>query len=134
MLQRFDMTTPLALIFYENLLLGNQLMNRLRDLGYRVKPLPDLSQLTSIASEEKPLVFVAELGAQADRLCAAVQGLKGDATTAHIPVLAIQRPSRKKADRKSAETARAAGVALVASEKACLSQLPELLSRVLEIE
>jgi len=128
------MTTPLALIFYENLLIGNQLVNRLRDLGYRVKPVTDLSQLTALAAEEKPLLFVTELGVQAEPLCTAVRALKADPATAHVPVLAIQRPTRKRADRKVAEGARAAGVALVASESACLTQLPELLGRVLEIE
>lgn len=134
MIQRFAMTTPLALIFYENLLIGNQLINRLRDLGYRVRSVQDLGQLPTIAADDKPLVFVTELSGQADRVCEAVRALKSDPATAHVPVLAIQPPTKKRADKKTAELARAAGVALVASEKECLSQLPELLGLVLEIE
>jgi len=136
MFQRFGMTTPLALIFYENLLIGNQLVNRLRDLGYRVRSVnaPELVQLASIASEEKPLIFLTELGAQAEQVCDAVRQLKDNPATAHIPVLAIQRVTKKRADRKVAEAARTAGVALIANEEACLSQLPELLNRALEIE
>lgn len=136
LVQRFGMTTPLALIFYENLLIGNQLINRLRDLGYRVRSVnaAELGQLASIASQEKPLIFLAELGAQADQVCQAVRQLNDNSATAHIPVLAIQRTTKKRADRKVAEAARAAGVALIAREAACLSQLPELLNRVLEVE
>ena len=56
-LHRFDMSSPLALIFYESLLIGNQLMNRLQDLGYRVVVLSDLTKLTEQAAETRPLVF-----------------------------------------------------------------------------
>src|SRR5438445_9362650 len=38
------MTTPLALVFYENLLPGSQLVNRLQDLGYRVQTIGDRSE------------------------------------------------------------------------------------------
>ena len=127
------MTTPLALIFYENLLIGNQLINRLRDLGYRVKPVTDLSELAALAAVEKPLVFVAELAGLADRVCAAVRALRGQADTAHVPVLAIQHRTKKRADKKLAEAARGAGVTLVASQAAFLNQLPQLLEQVLEL-
>lgn len=130
------MTTPLALIFYEDLLIGNQLVNRLRDLGYRIRSITaaELAQLDAIASEEKPLIFVTELGAEAEQVCSAVRKLKSNSATAHIPVLAVQKATKKRADRKTAEAARAAGVALIANEAACLSQLPALLNRALEIE
>ncbi len=130
------MTTPLALIFYENLLIGNQLINRLRDLGYRVKPLTetDISRLPKLASDEKPLVFVTELAGLADHVCRSVRALRGNADTSHVPVLAVQRTTKKRADRKLAELARESGVTLVASEAGCLAQLPQLLEKVLEFE
>jgi DNA-binding NarL/FixJ family response regulator len=127
------MTTPLALIFYENLLIGNQLINRLRDLGYRAKPVRDLTKLPQLAAEEKPLVVVTELAGLADRVCAAVRAVRAQAATAHVPVLAIQSPTKKRADKKVAEAARAAGVTLVASKSAYLAQLPQLLEQVLEL-
>ncbi|MCX8108484.1 MAG: hypothetical protein N3G20_06745, partial [Verrucomicrobiae bacterium] len=72
MFQRVGMTTPLALIFYENILIGNQLANRLRDLGYRVCTIAahELSQLTSIAQQEKPLIVIVQLANQAEQVCA----------------------------------------------------------------
>ena len=127
------MTTPLALIFYENLLIGNQLINRLRDLGYRAKPVRDLTKLPQLAAEEKPLVVVTELAGLADRVCAAVRAVRAQAATPHVPVLAIQSPTKKRADKKVAEAARAAGVTLVASKSAYLAQLPQLLEQVLEL-
>lgn len=130
------MTTPLALIFYENILVGNQLANKLRDLGYRVRAVNanELNQLASIAEQEKPLIFITQLAACAEQVCAAVRNMKTNSATNHIPVLAIQATTRKRADRKITESARAAGIALIANETAYLSQLPELLNRALEIE
>ena len=39
------MTQPLALVLYEKLLPGSQLVNRLQDLNYRVQVIPDAEKL-----------------------------------------------------------------------------------------
>lgn len=127
------MSSPLALIFYESLLIGNQLMNRLQDLGYRVVVVSDLNRLTEQAGETKPLIFVSELGAMSERVCAAVRRLRAASETHHVPVLGMLKPADRKAEEDLAEAARVAGFTLVASEQSFLAQLPQLLEKVLEI-
>jgi len=129
----FAMSSPLALIFYESLLIGNQLMNRLQDLGYRVVVVSDLSKLPEQAVEAKPLILVCELGGLTGRVCAAVRSLRAAAETRHVPVLGVLKPSDKKTENGLAETARAAGFNLVASEPGFLAQLPQLLEQILEV-
>jgi len=132
-LHRFDMSSPLALIFYESLLIGNQLMNRLQDLGYRVVVLSDLTKLTEQAAETRPLVFVAELGAMTERVCAAVHGLRADPETHHVPILGLLKTTDRKEGEALTLAAQQAGFTLVAREHGFLAQLPQLLEQVLEI-
>jgi DNA-binding response OmpR family regulator len=127
------MTSPLALIFYENLLTGNQLINRLSDLGYRAKAVGDVTQFPSLAAAEKPIVVVVELGALAERVCGAVRILRSTPTTEHVPVLALFKSTSKAEDCKLTAAAQAAGVTLLAHDEAFLSQLPELLQQVLDV-
>lgn len=127
------MSSPLALIFYESLLIGNQLMNRLQDLGYRVVVVTDLSKLPEQAAELKPLILISELGAMMDRVCAVVRGLRAAPDTRHIPALGLLKPGERKNGRELSEAAQTAGFNLVASEQGFVAQLPQLLERVLEV-
>ena len=124
------MTTPLALLVYENLLPGSQLVNRLQDLGYRVQTLTDASLLAGQAEQVKPLVVVADLVARTQDICAAISALKNNPVTAHVPVLAFA--GKKNAKLQAA--ARSAGATLVASDDAILDQLPQMLEQVLQVE
>lgn len=125
---------PLALVFYENLLTGNQILNKLRELGYRTALASDLHQIAEQASKERPLVFLVELGQEVERSCDAIHRLKSNPSTAHIPVLAYGRLGESKPGRKMAQAATAAGATLVAAEGGMLSQLAQLLDQVLLIE
>jgi DNA-binding response OmpR family regulator len=124
------MTKPLALFFYENLLLGSQLVNRMQDLGYRVQVISDAHTLVGQAAKEKPLLVVTDLASQKADLCQVIKDLRENSTTQHIPVLAFTGQS----DEKVHTAAREAGATLVAAEDALLVQLPQLLERVLEVE
>ena len=55
------MTQPLALVFYEKLLPGSQLVNRLQDLNYRVLAVNDLPALLRSAQSEGPMLAVVDL-------------------------------------------------------------------------
>ena len=55
------MTEPLALVLYEKLLPGSQLVNRLHDLRYRVQVIADADTLVECAEQEKPMVVLADL-------------------------------------------------------------------------
>ena len=124
------MTKPLALVFYENLLPGSQLINRLADLGYRVLSFHDGYLLLDQSEREKPLVVLVDLTSKRTDVCGEIKKLRANLTTMHIPVLAFT--SEKNVTLQQA--AREAGATLVASDSGILDQLPHLLKQVLEIE
>jgi len=124
------MTKPLALVVYEQMMPGSQVVNRLQDLGYRVHVLSEPAPLSDVAEREKAIVVVMDLVYTSTDPGPPITRLRQSPTTAHIPILAYA-PSN---DTHLAEVATAAGVTLIASEAAIISQLPRLLDRVLEVE
>ena len=124
------MTKPLVLVFYENLLPGSQLINRLTDLDYRVLSFHDSYLLEDQSQREKPLLVIADLTSRKTDVCVAIKKLKDNPATAHIPVLAFTSHKNVKLQ----DAARAAGATLVASDTVILDQLPHLLAQALEIE
>jgi CheY-like chemotaxis protein len=124
------MTEPLALVLYEKLLPGSQLVNRLQDLNYRVQTVPDSRLLVECCEQTKPLVVLADLRAAQQDICAAISKLKHHPTTQHLPVIAFgdeDLPEVQKA-------ALAAGVTLIVSESALLNHLPQCLDQALSVE
>ena len=124
------MTSPLAVLCYEKLLPGSQMVTRLEDLAYRVEVLNDSSQLAAVAERSKPMVVLVDMVSREHDVAAAISDLRERAATSHIPVLAFTAMS----DTSGQEAARTAGADLVASEDAILSQLPSLLEHVLELK
>ena len=53
LLQPDPMTEPLALVVYEKLLPGSQIVNRLQDLNYRVQTISDPALLAECAEQGK---------------------------------------------------------------------------------
>jgi CheY-like chemotaxis protein len=124
------MTTPLALVLYENLLPGSQLVNRLQDLGYRVQTLNDPQPLVLQALQERPMVIVADLVSASTDICVVIRELKKNPETKHIPVIAFAELNNESLQ----SAASAAGATLVAGSDAILDQLPELLDQALQVE
>ena len=124
------MTEPLALILYERLLPGSQLVNRLQDLGYRVQTLGEAGRLVECAEQVKPLVVLADLQSTRNDVCASIARLKQHPATRHLPVIAFGAEST--ADWQAA--AKAAGATLVVSEAAILNHLPQFLDQALQVE
>jgi len=124
------MTQPLALVLYEKLLPGSQLVNRLQDLNYRVQTLADASMLTECAEQVKPLLVLADLESSKNNVCDAVKKLKQNPSTQHLPVIGIA--SEKAAELQS--DAITAGVTLVVSDVAILNHLPQFLDQALQVE
>lgn len=123
------MTQPLAIVFYEKLMPGSQLVNRLQDLNYRVQAITDATVLLATTQREMPMLVVADLASKAD-VTRVIAELKADAATTHIPVIAF---ADEKATAQLA-AAQAAGAALAVSEAALNSYLPQLLNQALHIE
>jgi CheY-like chemotaxis protein len=125
------MTEPLALVVYERLLPGSQLVNRLQDMKYRVQTLSSPGQLASAAIEAKPMLVFMDLDDSAGKdPCGAVKQLKQNPATAHIPVVGFIMDSRPELEEK----ARAAGITVVATEPVLLNHLSQLLDQALQIE
>ena len=123
------MTEPLALVFYEKLMPGSQLVNKPQDLNYRAQTANDPAAFHSCAREERPLLAIVDL-AGGGAVCNAIAALKADAVTGHIPVIAFAAEGATQA----MEAAQKAGAKLVVSEPAIANYLPELLNQALHIE
>lgn len=128
--QSLRMTEPLALVFYEKLIPGQQLVNRLQDLGYRVHASTDTASLKKQLETQKPMLLVTEFSANKTAVHEAIASLKQSPATAHVAVLAYIT----EANPVLQETARAAGANLIASESGLLEQLPQLLEQVLRLD
>ena len=124
------MTQPLALVVYEKLLPGTQLVNRLQDLHYRVRAVTDSTTLVGIARQETPMLVLADLESRKDDICKVIAELRADAATQHIPVIAIA----KEGDTMLIKAAEKAGATLVAGETAILGHLTHFLDRALMVE
>ena len=124
------MTQPLALVVYEKLLPGTQLVNRLQDLNYRVQTVNDPGTLLTCALEEKPMLVLADLNHTRQNVSDAIGQLRQNPGTTHIPVIAFAPEFA--GDMHNA--ALQAGATLAVSEAAILNHLPEYLERALRVE
>jgi CheY-like chemotaxis protein len=129
-LQSSDVTQPLAIVFYEKLMPGSQLVIRLQDLKYRVQPVTDSKQLAAMAKVEGPMLILADLESDHSDICSVIAGLRNTPDTAHIPILAFAEESAQPLQA----SARQAGATVVVSNTALLAQLPELLEQALRVE
>lgn len=124
------MKQPLALLLYEKLLPGSQLVHRLQDLNYRVLPVPAPAELTSIAEREKPLVAFVDLEPNFAKICEAITALRGNEVTRHVPVVAFASGENTPAHQAATQ----AGATLVVNDHALLLHLNQFLDRALEVE
>ena len=124
------MTKPLAIIYYERLMPGSQLVNRLQDLGYRVLTLVEAAALREMAREEKPMVAILDLGGNKANVCSIIQEVREDKETEHLPVIGFAAAR----DQKLHADATRCGATLVAFDDALLPQLPHLLEHALRID
>ena len=123
------MTEPLALVVYERLLPGTQLMNRLQDLRYRTQAVTDPGALVACARQEKPMVVLADLVSDRD-ICGAIARLKESSDTKHIPVIAFGPDASGDAQAAALK----AGAALVVSDTAIVNHLTQFLDQALRVE
>lgn len=121
------MNAPLALLLYEKIMPGSQLVNRLQDLGYRVQTLSDAALLVEVTEREKPMIVLADLSSRRNKVAAAIGGLKQNSATAHVPVIAFC-PDQEGALPSLGHNARAA---LVVTNAAVVHHLPQLLEQAL---
>jgi len=123
------MTQPLALLFFEKLMPGSQLTNRLQDAGWRVLTVGDAARLVPTAEQEKPMLVFTDLAARNGSVCAEIAELKRRATTSHLPVVAFAGER----DTVLQEAAQQAGATLVVNDNALLAHLQQFIDRALEV-
>ena len=123
------MTQPLAMVFYERLMPGSQLVNRLQDLNYRVLALNNLALLAATAKRETPLLLLVDLASRGE-VCAVIQKIKTDPASAHLPVIAFA-PDDQPALLTAAEKA---GANFTVGETALASHLPQVVDRAIHVE
>ena len=123
------MTQPLAIVFYEKLLPGSQLVNRLQDQNFRVQTVNDPTVLLETVQREMPMLMLTDLASRAD-IIKVIADLKAGETTGHIPVIAFAE------ERALSQLAAAqkAGAALAVSDVALTSYLPQLLNQALHLD
>ena len=124
------MTEPLALVVYERLLPGSQLVNRLQDLSYRVHTLSDAASLVQTAEQVKPLVVLADLEPARNKVLALITRLRQNPATQHLPIIAFSTENTPELESSK----RAAGVTLLVSESAILTHLPQFLEQALQVD
>lgn len=122
------MTQPLALIFYQKLLPGSTLANRLRDLNYRVHAVTQIAEFLAVATGEGPMVLLLDVSANGNDVCEAIRKLRENARTAHVPMLAFAE------NEPPLELARQAGATLAVTNAAILAHLEQLLEQVLRLD
>ena len=124
------MTEPLALVAYERMMPGSQLLLKLRDLGYRAEQVRRLRDLPVVAVEKKPLIVLLDLLWRDEDSLDAIAILSNDPETEHLPIVAYADMK----DENLLERALHRGAALVAGDDGILSQLPRLLDQALEVD
>jgi CheY-like chemotaxis protein len=120
---------PLAIVFYERLMPGSQLVNRLQDLNYRVLAVNNPALLAATAHRESPLLVFVDLEARGE-VIEAIAKIRADAATNHLPVVAFAPD--KNADLLTA--AQKAGANLSVGESTLASHLETLLEQALHID
>jgi CheY-like chemotaxis protein len=124
------MTQPLALVVYERLLPGTQILNRLQDLNYRVQAVANADTLVECAEQSMPMLVLADLESSRQNICAALTRLKQNPATKHLPVIAFGAENAPDVQ----QAARAAGATLVVDETAILTHLAQFLDQALQVE
>jgi CheY-like chemotaxis protein len=124
------MVQPLALVLYEKLLPGTQLVNRLQDLNYRVQTITDAAKLVECAEQDKPMLVLADLASSRNNVCPAIVRLRQNPATLHVPVIAFGAETAPEIQA----AARTAGATLIVSETALLGHLAQFLEQALQVE
>jgi CheY-like chemotaxis protein len=120
---------PLALVVYERLMPGSQLVNRLQDLNYRVLPVNTLDRFAATVQRESPMLLFLDLATPGD-VCGAIASLRKTEATAHVPVIAFAPENAQ----SLLSAAQKAGANLVVTEVAIIAYLPQLIDQALHIE
>ncbi len=123
------MLQPLAIVFYERVMPGSQLVNRLQDMHYRVLALANAARLAATVLREMPLLVIADLDAQSG-VADAITKIRAEAATNHISIIAFAPDHRP----ELLPAAQAAGANLAVTESALTGHFAQMLDQALHVE
>jgi len=123
------MLPPLAIVFYERIMPGSQLINRLQDLHYRVLTVYHAAELPETVQREMPLLLIADLQAKSG-IAEAIKRIRQTPASSHVPVIAFA-PDNSPQLLKAGQTA---GASLTVGDAAITSHLAQLLDQALLVE
>ena len=124
------MQQPLAILFYEKVLPGSLLVNRLQDLKYRVQPVSELGKLAESARAGGPMLILADLESNQGDVSEAIARLRKDPATGHIPIIAFVDEGAAVLE----QSAQLAGATMVVTDAAIVAHLPQFLEQALRVE
>jgi CheY-like chemotaxis protein len=122
--------SPLALVYYEDLMPGSQLVNRLQDLRYRVQTLATVQELAAAAASTGPMLVILDLVSRKADMCGVIRGLKAERATSHLPILGFGDDG----DEALQAGARTAGATVVVGDSVVVAHLPQFIERALQVE
>jgi CheY-like chemotaxis protein len=121
---------PLALLLYEDLLPGTQLVNRLQDLGYRVQVVAHPAELPAVAAGAGAMFLLADLVSKRADICEQIRLLRATPATAHLPIIAFVDD----AETQLQVDGTTAGATLVVTDAAIVTHLHQLIEQALQVE
>lgn len=124
------MISPLAILFYEDLMPGTQLVNRLQDLRYRVQVVSSGTELLTAAASAGPMFIVMDLVSKRADVCGLIRQLRATPLTAHIPLIGFADEAEASLQAAATE----AGATLVVTDAGILLHLNQFIDRALQVE
>ena len=121
---------PLALLCYEDLMPGTQLVNRLQDQRYRVQVVGNAAELPAVAAQHGAMLALIDLVSKQTDVCDVIRQLRATSKTSHLPIIAFA----DEADTALQAAGKAAGATLVVTDGAILAHLPQLIEQALQVE
>ena len=128
--QNLRVDSPLAILFYEDLIPGTQLVNRLQDLRYRVQVAATPGELLNHAAKAGPMLIFLDLVSQRNDACELIRRLRSEKPTNHVPVIGFADDAAGPLQTLAKE----AGATLVVSDSALLAHLEQFIEQALQVE
>jgi CheY-like chemotaxis protein len=122
------MTQPLALVYFQSPLVGNQLVNRLQDLEYRVDTANSTAELLTQARGGGVMLVLADVEGADENVMETLRTLRTDAATTHLPLIAFG------SSKTTLDYAQKVGCTIAVEVSVLLAHLPTILAQALQLE
>lgn len=121
-------TQPLALVYFQRQLSGNQLVNRLQDLNYRVQTVGSVEDLAVQAATTGVMLVLVDVEGAESELIQVITTLREGEATSHIPIIAFA------GSQPALDSAQKAGSTMAMDPAVLLAHLPAVLDQALRVD